>query len=59
MAYQKRCNYDSKVSGTICKVNVEKNNIMEFYKSPKNMYWTSMLSFSRYTLKMVLLDLPS
>ena len=39
-----------KVTGTIYKVNIEKNNIMEFYKSPKNMYWIIMLSFSRYTL---------
>ncbi len=37
MAYQKRCNHDSKVTGTIYKVYVEKDNIMEFYKSPKNM----------------------
>ena len=37
MAYQKHCNHDGKFTRTIHKVYIEKDNIMNFYKSTKNM----------------------
>ena len=38
MAYQKLCNHVGKFTGTIYKVHIEKDNIMQFYKSTKNMF---------------------
>ena len=38
MAYQKRCNHDGKFIGTIHKVYIEKGNMMDLYKSTKNMF---------------------
>ena len=49
MAYQKRCIHDSKVTETINQVYIEKDNIKDFYKSPKNMFNnTHVISFEHY-----------